>query len=155
MKPKQGFLAIVVVFSNVYFSLTVNMSFQLSIYQIIFLNLKNLFITLFVHRQILIHLHHWDHIKENASSNIYSNAHAYYILLNFLNPPCLLRFPFFGTLEQMWNFIRFILIKYTFINSPIFFSYIFFITGYIRATAKIYYFLSIFKFNSIFHRKLS
>ena len=100
MKPKQGFLAIVVVFSNVYFSLTVNMSFQLSIYQIIFLNLKNLFITLFVHRQILIHLHHWDHNKEKASSNIYSNAPAYYILLNFLTPPpCLLRFPFFGTLE--------------------------------------------------------
>ena len=31
LKPKQGFLAIAVVFSNVYFSLTVNMSFQLSI----------------------------------------------------------------------------------------------------------------------------
>ena len=55
----------------------------------------------------------------------------------------------------MRSFIRFILIKYTFINSPIFFSYIFFVTGYIRATARIYYFLSIFKFNSIFHRKLS
>ena len=43
MEPKQSFLTTAVVFNGVYFSPRVNTSFQLSIYQVIFLNLKNLF----------------------------------------------------------------------------------------------------------------
>ena len=41
-----------------------------------------------------------------------------------------------------------------FFNSPICFSYISFITGYIWTTTKICYVVSMFKFNSIFLRKL-
>ena len=43
MKPKQGFLTTSVVFNSVYFSPRVNISFELSIYQVRFLNLENLF----------------------------------------------------------------------------------------------------------------
>ena len=43
MKPKQGFYTTSVVFNSVYFSPRLNISFELSIYQVRFLNLENLF----------------------------------------------------------------------------------------------------------------
>ena len=57
--------------------------------------------------------------------------------------------PFTSVFQQMRTFVTFIMIHYTFFNSPICFSYICFITGYIRATTKIYYVM--FKFSSITH----
>ena len=81
------------VFNTVYFSPRVNISFQLLIYQVIFLNLENLFSqyfsTFFSFHKLqlyLIHLRHWDQNKQRkASLPFISPRHpsAFYISLNF------------------------------------------------------------------------
>ena len=95
LKNSQNWKESIRVFNMVYFSTSVNISLQHSIYQVIFLNLtkKNshcfsaffpfpLITISFVHRRFLILLRHWDQNKQKKP--------------RFFQPPCLLYFTEFS-----------------------------------------------------------
>ena len=105
LKNSQNWKESIHVFNTVYFSSRVNISFNIQftrsyfwIWKICFHIALALFsfsikITiLFVHRQFLIHLRHWDQNKQK--NPVYSNHHTYYISLNLPTSfTCLLRLP--------------------------------------------------------------